>query len=42
MRHMKYRHSGRFVNAARLHAYETILNQIDATDAVGAADLIKV
>ena len=40
MRDLQDRHARCFVNAARLHADKTILNHIDASDAVLAAELV--
>ena len=34
--------AGRLVHAARLHADEAVLHQIEAADAVGAAELVQL
>src|SRR4026209_2061220 len=40
MRGLQNRHARRFVNAARLHADETILDDVDTPDAVLTAELV--
>src|SRR6478609_2233862 len=42
MRGVKGRHARCFVNAAALHAYKTVLADIDASDAIASGDLVQV